>query len=173
MSELFSSLSVQESSTDKIVAIGEMLKARNWQISCAESCTGGGLAYHFTSVAGSSDWFSQSWVTYSNQAKRDLLGVSADTLQQVGAVSEQTVIEMAKGCANKAGASVAIAVSGVAGPGGGSEQKPVGTVWFGFWLNGESIQVHRVFSGDRNAVRNQAIAFCIEFLHQWLVDHPV
>ncbi len=173
MSELFSSLSVQESSIEKIVAIGDMLKLRNWQVSCAESCTGGGLAYHFTSVAGSSDWFRQSWVTYSNDAKRERLGVSAETLQRFGAVSEQTVNEMAKGCAGRAGANVAVAISGVAGPAGGSEQKPVGTVWFGFWLNGEARQVHRLFPGDRNAVRNQAIAFCIEFLHQWLVDHPV
>ncbi|MCW8106952.1 nicotinamide-nucleotide amidohydrolase family protein [Alteromonas ponticola] len=172
MSELFSSLSVQESSSDKIISIGKLLKARAWHISCAESCTGGGLAYYFTSVAGSSEWFRQSWVTYSNEAKQRLLGVTSQTLNQFGAVSEQTVKEMAAGCAQNAQAHVGIAVSGIAGPGGGSVEKPVGTVWFGFWIAGETIQLHRVFSGDRNAVRNQAIAFCIGYLHQWLVDHP-
>ncbi|NMH59320.1 CinA family protein [Alteromonas ponticola] len=172
MSELFSSLSVQESSTDKIIAIGEMLKARSWNVSCAESCTGGGVAYSFTSIAGSSDWFKQSWVTYSNDAKQVLLGVNNETLTRFGAVSEATVKEMAVGCARNAKANIAIAVSGIAGPGGGSAEKPVGTVWFGFWLAGEAIQLRHIFNGDRNAVRNQAIAFCIDFLHQWLVDHP-
>ncbi|MCW8092819.1 CinA family protein [Alteromonas sp. ASW11-130] len=172
MSELFSSLSVQESSTDKILAIGKMLVSRSWQVSCAESCTGGGVAYYLTSVAGSSDWFKQSWVTYSNEAKQTLLGVKSDTLLKFGAVSEQTVQEMAAGCARHANANIAISISGIAGPGGGSVEKPTGTVWFGFWLDGKTLQTHHVFDGDRNAVRNQAIAFCIEFLHQWLVDHP-
>lgn len=157
-------------SDDEIIALGEKLRARGWSVSCAESCTGGGLAYAFTRVAGSSDWFYQSWVTYSNAAKQSALGVQATTLQDYGAVSEQTVGEMAKGVHTHSGAQVAVSVSGVAGPGGGSDDKPVGTVWFGFLIDGRSEAIHMQFDGNRQAVREQAIGFVIAHLNNRLAD---
>ena len=154
--------------TQSVLALGEQLRQRGWTISCAESCTGGGLAYAFTSVSGSSDWFNVSWVTYSNDAKHQQLGVLKQTLTQYGAVSEQTVIEMAQGVAANSGAQVAVSVSGIAGPGGGSAEKPVGTVWFGFSFNGNTSAAKMLFSGDREAVREQAIDYvlarCNDFL---------
>ncbi|NVK55668.1 MAG: nicotinamide-nucleotide amidohydrolase family protein [Alteromonadaceae bacterium] len=153
----------------QILAVGEALRAQQWTLTTAESCTGGGIAFALTSVAGSSDWFRQSWVTYANQAKQHLVDVSAESLAQYGAVSAQVVTEMANGAAIKAGAECAVAVSGVAGPGGGSDAKPVGTVWFGFTINGNTEAVVKHFSGDRSAVRNQSIAFAVSTLHHRLV----
>jgi nicotinamide-nucleotide amidase len=141
--------------------IGDKLQQLNLTITCAESCTGGGLAYALTGVAGSSAWFNQSAVTYSNQAKQTLLGVSSRTLIAHGAVSEQTVSEMAKGAATLAHANMAISISGIAGPGGGTPDKPVGTVWFGFALEAEVQTRHQVFSGDREQVRLEAIQFAL------------
>jgi nicotinamide-nucleotide amidase len=146
--------------------LGEALRQRKLHISCAESCTGGGLAYALTSVAGSSAWFSQSYVTYSNHAKQALLGVKSEQLDQYGAVSSQVVEQMAKGCAKVSNADLAIAISGIAGPDGGSEQKPLGTVWFGFHYSAnktsstQSIRQH--FNGDRLAIRSVAITFALE-----------
>lgn len=154
---------------EQISALGEKLKKRKWSVSCAESCTGGGLAYSFTRVSGSSDWFFQSWVTYSNEAKRTQLGVQNATLTNFGAVSEQTVREMAEGVHRLSGAQVAVAISGVAGPGGGSAEKPVGTVWFGFHIDGENDAIHMQFDGDREAVRQQAIGFAIAHLNNQLI----
>lgn len=152
--------------------IGDCLRRHNWRVTCAESCTGGGLACAFTAVEGSSDWFSQSWVTYSNDAKHSLLGVNQHTLEQFGAVSSETVTEMVAGAAAKSGAQLAVAISGIAGPGGGSVQKPVGTVWFGFYLN-QNIESYCVrFDGDRDAVRQQSVSYALHFLHKWLVEHP-
>ncbi|MEW9799347.1 CinA family protein [Alteromonas sp. CYL-A6] len=153
---------------EEICALGDALRKRNWTISCAESCTGGGLAYTFTQVAGSSDWFRQSWVTYSNDAKHDRLGVSTQTLEHFGAVSAETVEEMVSGVARIAESEVAISVSGVAGPGGGSAEKPVGLVWFGFYLNGEIVTEKQQFDGSRQHIREQAIAYALRFVFQWL-----
>ncbi|GGW72770.1 CinA family protein [Alteromonas halophila] len=155
-----------------IATLGDKLRARGWNVSCAESCTGGGLAYYFTQVAGSSDWFSQSWVTYSNAAKQSALGVTAETLQQHGAVSRETVREMANGVQRNTGAEVAVSVSGVAGPGGGSAEKPVGTVWFGFLIDGHAEQIHMQFDGDRQSVREQAIGFVIAHLNNQIETLP-
>ncbi len=155
---------------EDIAMLGEKLKARKWQVSCAESCTGGGLAYYFTRIAGSSDWFSQSWVTYSNDAKHTQLDVRQETLAEFGAVSEQTVHEMANGVHRYSHAQVAVAISGVAGPGGGSAEKPVGTVWFGFLIDGTSEAVRMQFDGDRDAVRQQAIGFAIAHLNNCLLE---
>lgn len=142
--------------------LGRVLGEKGLTISTAESCTGGGIAYAITSTAGSSDYFNQSYVTYSNQAKQQLLDVKAETLENYGAVSAQTVQEMAKGCLRKAAADIAIAVSGIAGPGGGSADKPVGTVWFGFAMAGDlTFTVLKQFDGDRMGIRNQAIAFAL------------
>lgn len=174
MNQSFSTLSRQQLDINvlagQILAIGECLRRKGWSVSCAESCTGGGIAYALTSVAGSSDWFNQSFVTYSNEAKHALVNVSQATLEQYGAVSSQVVLEMAAGTAKRAQANCAIAVSGIAGPGGGSAEKPVGTVWFGFYIDGKCESVRLQFHGDREAVRTQAIAFAITTLHHRLVD---
>ena len=154
---------------ETILAIGEHLAAHQQTVSCAESCTGGGIAFALTSVSGSSNWFNQSWVTYSNEAKHDLLGVQATTLEKYGAVSEQTVAEMVSGVVANSNADYGISVSGIAGPGGVSAEKPVGTVWFGFAINGNITCIKKQWDGDRDQVRQQAIEFAIEHLHQCLV----
>lgn len=169
MSADFSTVSQDSALLKQVVATGDVLRRQNWHVSCAESCTGGGIAYVLTSVPGSSDWFNQSWVTYSNEAKQSLIGVKAETLAEFGAVSEQTVAEMVQGVVQESGAQVGVSVSGIAGPGGGSAEKPVGTVWFGFMIDGELNTQRHVFSGDRLAVREQAIAHAISYLYQRLV----
>lgn len=144
--------------------LGELLQSKQMTVTTAESCTGGGLAYAITSIPGSSAWFRQSVVTYSNDAKQFQLGVCHKTLNTYGAVSEQTVKEMAIGALDKARASVAISISGVAGPDGGSADKPVGTVWFGFALCGRTLAIQRHFDGDRAAIRAKAIEFALSKL---------
>ena len=141
--------------------LGEQLVQRDWQISCAESCTGGGLGYAITSTAGSSAWFNRGYITYSNQAKSELLEVSESTLLQHGAVSAQTVEEMAKGAALKANASVGISISGIAGPDGGTGDKPVGNAWFGFFVDGKVLSKKQHFRGERAGVRLKAIEFAL------------
>jgi nicotinamide-nucleotide amidase len=141
--------------------LGNTLFAKGWQISCAESCTGGGVGYAITSISGSSAWFKKGFITYSNEAKQDLLGVSELTVGQHGAVSAATVEEMAAGAAKQANAEVAIAISGVAGPDGGTPDKPVGTVWFGFFINGQNMSQKLLINGDRQTVRIKAIEFAL------------
>lgn len=149
-------------STEQLAtSLGDVLHTKKWTISCAESCTGGGVAYAITGVAGSSAWFERSFVTYSNLAKHDLLNVGEAILESFGAVSRQTVEEMAKGCALASSANVAVAVSGIAGPGGGTIEKPVGLVWFGFFIEGQVHSVKCQFPGDRNQVREQAVIFAL------------
>lgn len=145
--------------------VGEKLKARGATLTCAESCTGGWLAKSITDIAGSSGWFDYGFVTYSNLAKQRLVNVNAETLERNGAVSEAVVNEMAAGALQAADADFAISVSGVAGPDGGTEEKPVGTVWFGFTdkQGGAFAQTMR-FSGDRNAVRLQSVHFALQTL---------
>lgn len=147
------------------VQAGQLLLSAGATVTTAESCTGGWIAKVLTDISGSSSWFEQGFVTYSNAAKMQMLGVKAETLSQQGAVSEATVREMAWGAQTHASADYAIAVSGIAGPGGGSEEKPVGTVWFGFaFPGGELSAAQRVFSGDRDAVRRQAVRFALQTL---------
>ena len=141
--------------------LGDALVARNWTVTTAESCTGGGIAYAITSRSGSSRWFKQSFVTYSNEAKQDLLNVEDETLASVGAVSERTVTEMVTGACQAADAEVGISVSGIAGPDGGSPEKPVGTVWFGFRVDDTLSTSMQVFDGDRHQVREQSILFAL------------
>jgi nicotinamide-nucleotide amidase len=144
---------------------GKQLTERGWMLATAESCTGGWVAQVVTSVAGSSQWFDRGFVTYSNQAKQEMLGVPAAVLEEFGAVSEETVIAMAQGAVAHSEADVALAVSGVAGPGGGSEDKPVGTVHFAWAAADGSIQYDRhLFSGDRQQVRGQAVQAALEGL---------
>ena len=138
--------------------VGEWLDARNAKLACAESCTGGWVAEAVTATAGSSAWFDCGFVTYSNEAKRDLLGVSPDTLRNCGAVSEETVREMVTGTLARSRAELALAISGVAGPAGGTPAKPVGMVCFAWGRRGGKLRSEtRHFVGDREAVRRQAV----------------
>ena len=133
------------------------LQRRGWMLVCAESCTGGEVAAALTDMAGSSAWFDRGFVTYSNQAKQDMLGVSAETLAEYGAVSRQTVTEMARGALLHSGAQLSVAVSGIAGPGGGTPDKPVGTVWIAWATPNLVDAVWRHLPGDRATVRAAAV----------------
>lgn len=145
--------------------LGLALKAQDQMLALAESCTGGMAAQYITAVAGSSVWFDASFVTYSNQAKTRMLGVSAETIIQYGAVSEQIALEMALGALAHSQADVAAAITGIAGPDGGSAEKPVGTVCFA-WANKNGLQdsaTHH-FSGDREMVRKESVKTVFERL---------
>ena len=151
-----------------IRALAEILSSRELRLVTAESCTGGGIASALTDIAGSSGWFECGFVTYSNEAKIRYLNVAPSTIEQFGAVSEQTVRAMVAGAVNNSLGDLAVAVSGIAGPGGGSDDKPVGTVWFA-WGNADTQAAECVhFSGDRAAVREQAVIHGIQGLCRWL-----
>jgi nicotinamide-nucleotide amidase len=155
--------------TLRAIRAGEALLARGDMVAVAESCTGGYVAKLLTDIAGSSRWFGYGLVTYSDQAKQRLLGVSASTLKSEGAVSERTALEMAVGALAISGATRAIGITGIAGPDGGSETKPVGLVWFGRAVRFSegtvgAIALPRRFSGDRDAVRRQAAGFALDLL---------
>lgn len=152
-----------------ITHVAECLVSKQHMLAVAESCTGGWLAKVCTDLPGSSVWFERGFVTYSNQAKQQMLGVNQATLHTYGAVSEQTVIEMASGALQHSTADWSIAISGVAGPGGGSEVNPVGTVWFAWMKQNQSvITSQQVFNGDRNQVRQQSVEFALEELSKLL-----
>jgi nicotinamide-nucleotide amidase len=176
--------------------LGDELLAKDKKVASVESCTGGGVAFAITDVAGSSQWFEKSWVTYSNQAKNEEVGVNLATLAEFGAVSSQVVREMAEGGLHKSGADLCVSISGIAGPGGGTVSKPVGLVWFAIALksnskpeqvntigtlhsnssaNKHSNNIHtrcfsRCFSGDRRQVREQAINLALKELIVSLVN---
>ncbi len=141
---------------------GEILLARKLRVVTAESCTGGWLAKCITDIAGSSQWFERGFITYTNEAKQQMLDVRAETLQAAGAVSEDTVTEMAHGALAHSNGDLAVAISGIAGPGGAVAGKPVGTVCFA-WLmrNGTASCSTRHFQGDRDAVRRQSVSFAL------------
>ena len=140
-------------------ALGERLLATRHMLVTAESCTGGWIAKCMTDVAGSSAWFDCGMAAYSYEAKQALLGVRPQTLEAYGAVSRETVVEMVSGALVHSGASVAVAVTGIAGPGGGSADKPVGTVWIGWKRRGGYAKAELFhFDGDRDAVRRQTVA---------------
>jgi nicotinamide-nucleotide amidase len=147
--------------------LGKALRHVNAKVTTAESCTGGGIAEAITAIAGSSDWFEYGYITYANKAKKQLLNVEQQTLDRFGAVSEQVVQQMALGALNSSDADYAIAVSGIAGPDGGTAEKPVGTVWI-CWLSREITKVEKYqLQGDRQAVREQIIKISLqELLHQ-------
>jgi nicotinamide-nucleotide amidase len=139
-------------------ALGSRLKEKGGLLVTAESCTGGWVAQVATSLAGSSEWFECGFVTYSNAAKEELLGVRRETLERHGAVSEETAREMALGALERSRGTLALAVTGVAGPGGGSPAKPVGTVCFAWASRGGGRRAEtRHFAGDREAVRRQSV----------------
>jgi len=149
--------------------LGELLTARGWRLATAESCTGGWIAKVVTDIPGSSGWFDRGFVSYSNAAKQEMLGVRPETLEAQGAVSEGTVREMAAGAIERSRAQVAVAVSGIAGPAGGSADKPVGTVCFAWTIPGSQIQTRRLqFAGNRDEVRHQAVRVALELLLEHL-----
>jgi PncC family amidohydrolase len=155
------------------VLVGELLRKRGIRLAAAESCTGGLIGHLLTNVAGSSAYYMGSITAYANEAKVRLLGVSHVTLEKYGAVSAETVIEMARGVRNALRADIGISVSGIAGPGGGTPDKPVGTVWIGFSSPQEEYTRHYLWSGDRLAVKEQsaqaALSLLVEYLQKELV----
>jgi nicotinamide-nucleotide amidase len=148
---------------DLAAGVGRALKARGWMLVTAESCTGGWIGQCVTMVPGSSEWFERGFITYTNSAKMEMLGVRSATLHVHGAVSEQTVREMAHGALQRSHGQIAVAVSGVAGPGGGTPEKPVGMVCVG-WLmrDGESRVTTLQLPGDRESVRRQSVIAALE-----------
>jgi len=144
--------------------LGLLLKALNAQVTTAESCTGGGIAEAITRIAGSSAWFEAGFVTYSNQQKTRQLEVPEPLFTRVGAVSREVVEAMVQGAQAQSGARFAVAVSGVAGPGGGSPEKPVGTVWLAWGAGDEVSSERRHFAGNRDEVRRQTVIAALEGL---------
>ncbi|HAW45277.1 MAG TPA: damage-inducible protein CinA [Sutterella sp.] len=161
----------QEAIFEKARVLGEKLVRKNRKVTCAESCTGGGIAFAMTAIAGSSAWFEAGFVTYSNEMKTKLLGVKKETLDTKGAVSSETVKEMTAGALEVSGADYAVAVSGIAGPGGAVPGKPVGTVCLAWQEKGKApVAVVEHFAGDRAAVReatvDRALTGLIELIEQ-------
>ena len=148
---------------------GSRLKARGERLVCAESCTGGWVAQVVTSVAGSSDWFERGFVTYSNEAKQELLGVRIETIARHGAVSEEVAREMALGALAASHGTIALAVTGVAGPSGGTPTKPVGMVCFAWADRSGAVRSEtRRFTGDREKVRRQSVMRALQGVIEWL-----
>lgn len=151
------------------VEIGKLLKKTGVRLATAESCTGGWVAQAITSVPGSSAWFDRGFVTYSNEAKTEMLGVPEAVLAQHGAVSEQAVREMAQGAVRLSRAHVSLAISGVAGPDGGTPDRPVGTVWFAWGQKRGYVEAERhQLTGDRAAIRARSVVIALEGLRQRL-----
>lgn len=149
-----------------VESLAAALKSRGWMLVTAESCTGGLIAGACTDLAGSSEWFERGLVTYSNEAKTDLLGVPAHMIATHGAVSEEVVRAMAEGALSRSRAHIAVAVTGVAGPGGGSPSKPVGTVWMGIALHERPVSATLLqFKGDRATIRQQTVACAVRALN--------
>ena len=151
-----------------VLLTADALVNKRWMLATAESCTGGLIAAACTNLAGSSRWFERGFVSYSNEAKTELLGVDAALIEANGAVSEPVVRAMASGAVLRSRAQVGIAVTGVAGPDGGSADKPVGTVWFGFSVGGNVTSEMLRFDGDRAAVRGATVSHALRRLLQLL-----
>jgi nicotinamide-nucleotide amidase len=153
----------------EVLALGDALRRRGWHLASAESCTGGLIAAACTAVAGSSDWFERGFVSYSNAAKSEMLGVDAGLIAAHGAVSEAVVRAMAEGAVRRAGVDLGVAVTGIAGPGGATPGKPVGTVWLGLARRDAAgsvqVQAERLqWAGDRAAVREQTVRLALRRL---------
>ena len=142
--------------------VGKALKSRGMKLATAESCTGGGIAQAVTKISGSSEWFDRGFVTYSNISKEEMLGVSPDTLVNHGAVSEMTAREMAEGALQYSRAQISVAVTGIAGPTGGTAEKPVGTVWFSWVCKGNAKTICHHLTGDRDAIRTKTIRIALQ-----------
>lgn len=149
----------------------ELLAARGLTVTTAESCTGGLIAGTLVNVAGASDVLNEGYVTYSNEAKERLVGVSHETLEKYGAVSPQTAREMAEGAAKAAGADAALSATGIAGPGGGTEEKPVGLVYVGCYLNGKTSVKECRFTGDRMENRMHTVETALKMLKSCLQEN--
>ncbi|ABE46362.1 CinA family protein [Polaromonas sp. JS666] len=161
--------SKDEPSTLALVGlVADLLLKKQWMMATAESCTGGMISAACTDLSGSSNWFERGFVTYSDAAKTELLGVDAALIKKHGAVSDEVARAMAQGAIAHARAQVAVAVTGVAGPTGGSKAKPVGTVWFGFMVGGQLISEMKCFDGDRAAVRTATLKHALQRLAQLL-----
>lgn len=157
-----------------IEQLSQELKIRKWKLVTAESCTGGGIAFYLTEIPGSSTWFERGFITYSNRAKEELLGVKPATLKKWGAVSEETALEMALGAIENSDANISVSVTGIAGPSGGSIEKPVGTVWFGCANKEKKIQVSKaMLTGNRQEVREQAIQLALAKVVDFLRQHSL
>lgn len=155
----------------KVNVLAGLLLQQHWCLAVAESCTGGWLAKACTDLAGSSEWFERAFITYSNRSKNEMLGVDRVLIEVHGAVSEESVGAMVDGVLEYSHANIAVAISGIAGPGGGSVDKPVGTVCFGWKLKGGSAVVKRVhFDGERDAVRAQAVVYALDGLIELLMQ---
>lgn len=147
-----------ESLESLALRLGKLCLARGLRLATAESCTGGWVAQALTEIPGSSQWFDAGYVTYSNDAKQRMLGVPAETLRDFGAVSEETVEAMALGALREGEANLSVAISGIAGPDGGTALKPVGTVWFAWAKKGQVLNTALCqFDGDRQSIREQAV----------------
>lgn len=159
-------------STDLAAVVGRLLKAKGEKLVTAESCTGGGVAEAITAISGSSEWFDRGFVTYSNEAKQEMLRVAAATLSAHGAVSEETAREMALGALAVSPGTVSVSVTGVAGPTGGTRAKPVGMVCFAWARSGEAVprSETRQFPGDREAVRRQSVLRALQGIAELLDD---
>jgi nicotinamide-nucleotide amidase len=153
-----------------IERLAELLLARQWMLATAESCTGGLIAAACTDLSGSSLWFERGFVTYSNEAKAEALGVASALIEAHGAVSEVVARAMAFGAIRHSHAQVGVGVTGVAGPTGGSPDKPVGLVWFGFMVDGQLSSEKRQFEGDRAAIRAQAVRHAVARLIALISD---
>ena len=152
------------------MAVAELLKERKLTVTTAESCTGGLLAGRLVNVSGISEYFKEGYITYSNEAKEKLLGVSHGTLEAYGAVSPQTAAEMAEGGAKAAGADLCISVTGIAGPEGGTEEKPVGLVYVGCYCKGKVFTEKRLYSGSRSKIREYSVANALTFLRKIILE---
>lgn len=151
---------------EKVVA---RLKEKGWQVTCAESCTGGMIAATLVNVAGVSDVFMESYVTYANASKHKLIGVEEETLETYGAVSRQVAEQMAKGAAKAASAQAAVAVTGIAGPDGGTPDKPVGLVYIGCFVDGKTVVTENHFKGSRMEIREQTTQAALALLYKCLI----
>jgi nicotinamide-nucleotide amidase len=142
---------------ETLTQLATLLKEKGWMLATAESCTGGLIAAACTDLAGSSDWFERGFVPYSNAAKIEMLGVAPEQIDQHGAVSEVVARAMAFGAVRHSRGTVSVAVTGIAGPSGGTAEKPVGTVWFGYVVDGLLSSEMQRFDGDRAAVRSATV----------------
>lgn len=163
---------------ERAQALGQELEKRHWKVTTAESCTGGAIAAAITAVAGASNWFDGAVVSYANRIKRNLLSVSREDLEELGAVSEEVVRQMASGVLGLMDANIAIAVSGIAGPDGGTDEKPVGTVWIALaHSEGQEpvdIDARRFqFEGDRARVQGQTVVEALGMMLELVREHPV
>jgi nicotinamide-nucleotide amidase len=161
------------SSIDHAKSLAQLLLARGWKLALAESCTGGLVCATLTELSGSSEWFERGYITYSNQAKTQCLGVLAELIESHGAVSESVARAMAQGAQRNAGANIGVSITGIAGPTGGTAEKPVGTVCFGWAIpnaKGEHVTTSetKLFSGDRQSIRQQATEHALVGLLQLL-----